>query len=248
MALFYELCFLLILLTSTALSQTTNNITVGTTLTATDNSLTWLSPSTEFAFGFRKLENQNNLFLLSIWYANIPDKTIVWYATTTTNTDSSAAVPRGSQVSLTADQGLVLVDPQGKEVWSSKIVSGEASHAVMGDEGNFVIFEGSNGDKKLWESFDHPSDTLLPGQSLNRGEGVSSRWRENVFSKGRFELRLQQDGNLVLVSVNLPTEHANEPYYASDTYEGSNNSSNAGNRLVFNETGNNVFIYIVYFS
>ncbi|XP_030504434.2 G-type lectin S-receptor-like serine/threonine-protein kinase LECRK3 [Cannabis sativa] len=158
--------------------------------------------------------------------------------TTTTNTDSSAAVPRGSQVSLTADRGLVLVDPQGKEVWSSKIVSGEASHAVMGDEGNFVIFEGSNGDKKLWESFDHPSDTLLPGQSLNRGEGVSSRWRENVFSKGRFELRLQQDGNLVLVSVNLPTEHANEPYYASDTYEGSNNSSNAGNRLVFNETGN----------
>uniref|UniRef100_A0A803R797 Receptor-like serine/threonine-protein kinase n=2 Tax=Cannabis sativa TaxID=3483 RepID=A0A803R797_CANSA len=240
MALFFEFCFLiflLILLPNIALSQTTSNITVGTTLTATDNSSPWLSPSTEFAFGFRKIENQNDLFLLSIWYANIPDKTIVWYATTTTNTTSSAAVPRGSQVSLTADRGLVLLDPQGKEVWSSEIVSGEASHAVMEDKGNFVIYEGNSESEKLWESFDHPSDTLLPGQSLNRGEGVLSRWRENVFLKGRFELRLQQDGNLVLVSVNLPTDDANNPYYASGTDERSN-SSTAGTQLVFNETGN----------
>ncbi|XP_030505563.2 G-type lectin S-receptor-like serine/threonine-protein kinase RLK1 [Cannabis sativa] len=233
MAMFSELCFplfLLILLPNTALSQTTNNITVGTTLTATDNSSPWLSPSTEFAFGFQKIKNQNDHFLLSIWYANIPDKTIVWYAF---KTNSSAVVPRGSQVNLTADRGLVLVDPQGKEVWSSEIVSGEASHAVMQDEGNFVIF----GSEKLWESFDHPSDTLLPGQSLSRGEGLLSRWRENVFSKGRFELKLQQDGNLVLYSVNLPTRNDNRPYYASNTDEGSN-SSTAGNQLVFNETGN----------
>ncbi|KAF4359202.1 hypothetical protein F8388_005311 [Cannabis sativa] len=232
MAMFSELCFplfLLILLPNTALSQTTNNITVGTTLTATDNSSPWLSPSTEFAFGFQKIKNQNDHFLLSIWYANIPDKTIVWYAF---KTNSSAVVPRGSQVNLTADRGLVLVDPQGKEVWSSEIVSGEASHAVMQDEGNFVIF----GSEKLWESFDHPSDTLLPGQSLSRGEGLLSRWRENVFSKGRFELKLQQDGNLVLYSVNLPTRNDNNPYYASDTDERSG-SSTAGNQLVFNETG-----------
>ncbi|KAM6578975.1 hypothetical protein CsatB_030812 [Cannabis sativa] len=241
MALFYELCFLLfiiVFLPNTALSQITNNITVGTTLTATDNSSPWLSPSTEFAFGFRKLENQNNLFLLSIWYANIPDKTVVWYATTI---NSSAIVPRGSRVSLTADRGLVLVDPQGKEIWSSEIVRGDTSHAIMEDKGNFVIF-GSN---KIWESFDHPSDTLLPGQSLNRGEGVSSRWRENVFSKGRFEMRLQQDGNLVLYSVNLPTDNANNPYYASDT-DDTSNSTTAGTRLVFNETGNNIHIKGLY--
>ncbi|KAF4359203.1 hypothetical protein F8388_005312 [Cannabis sativa] len=100
-------------------------------------------------------------------------QTIVWYATTTTNTTSSAAVPRGSQVSLTADRGLVLLDPQGKEVWSSEIVSGEASHAVMEDKGNFVIYEGNSESEKLWESFDHRVIRFLPGQSLNRGEGTS---------------------------------------------------------------------------
>ncbi|XP_062083915.1 G-type lectin S-receptor-like serine/threonine-protein kinase RLK1 [Humulus lupulus] len=234
MALFTKLHLLLLLLLlvlpNAAISQTNNNITVGTTLSATDNSSPWTSSSGDFAFGFRKLENQNDLFLLSIWYANIPDKTIVWY----TNTDSPAA-PRGSRVSLTADRGLLLADPQGQELWSSEIIGGDASHAVMGDDGNMVIFE-ENGSGKLWESFDHPSDTLLPGQSMSRGEGLSSRQRETEFSKGRFQLRLQQDGNLVMNSINLPTENANSPYYASDTDEGTN-SSTAGTRLVFNETG-----------
>ncbi|EXB28987.1 hypothetical protein L484_018403 [Morus notabilis] len=32
------------------------------------------------------------------------------------------------------------------------------------------------------------------------------------YSKGRVQLRLQNDGSLVLNTVNLPTDYANEPY------------------------------------
>ncbi|KAF4387473.1 hypothetical protein F8388_011621 [Cannabis sativa] len=73
----------------------------------------------------------------------------------------------GSLVNLTTDWRLELVDTQGKEVWSLEIVSGEASHAVMQGKRNFVIF----GSEKLKESFDHPNDTFLLGQSLRCGEG-----------------------------------------------------------------------------
>ncbi|GMN26570.1 hypothetical protein TIFTF001_001363 [Ficus carica] len=98
----------LLLLPISAFAQTNNglNISVGTSLTATQNSSPWLSPSGDFAFGFRQLPNQNNHFLLCIWYAKIPDKTIVWYA----GNNPPATAPTGSKVDLTSDRGLVLTD------------------------------------------------------------------------------------------------------------------------------------------
>ena len=70
------LASLLILLPISAVAQNNGNITVGRSLTATDYSSSWLSPSGDFAFGFRPLSDKNDLFLLSIWFAKIPDKTI----------------------------------------------------------------------------------------------------------------------------------------------------------------------------
>ena len=231
MALFSKLqlhlLLLLLVLPNSAFSQTNNNITVGTTLTATDSSSPWTSSSGDFAFGFRKLQGQNDLFLLSIWYVKTTDKTVVWYATNGSSLDSPA-VRRGSRVSLAADRGLVLADPQGKELWSSETVGRSASYAVMGDDGNMVIFQ-ENGSVKVWESFGHPTDTLLPGQTMSRGQKLWSRWREREFSRGRFQLSLQQDGDLAVYSINLPTEDQNNPYYVAEIDD--------GNRLVLNETG-----------
>ena len=93
---------LLLLPIYSTVAQTNVAITLGASLSATDNS-SWLSPSGDFAFGFHQLNN-TNLFLLSIWYAKIPEKIVVWYA-------SETLAPRGSQVNLTADNGLVLTSP-----------------------------------------------------------------------------------------------------------------------------------------
>ncbi|GMN26577.1 hypothetical protein TIFTF001_001351 [Ficus carica] len=228
----FLLALFVLLLPISAFAQTNNglNISVGTSLTATQNSSPRLSPSGDFAFGFCQLPNQNNLFLLCIWYAKIPDKTIVWYA----GNNPPATAQTGSKVSLTSDRGLVLTDTQGKELWTSDIVVGDVYKGVMTDQGNFQLQDRSS--ETLWQSFDHPTDTILPSQVIDRGGILSSRRTETNFTRGRFQLRLQQDGNLVLNTINLPTDFANTPYYASGT-DDETNSSTSGMQLVFNETG-----------
>ncbi|KAK3205060.1 hypothetical protein Dsin_019106 [Dipteronia sinensis] len=209
-------------------AQTGGNITIGASLTAAENSPSWLSPSGEFAFGFQPLKNVRELFLLSIWYDMIPEKTIVWWA----NGDSPTA-PRDSKLELTANSGLVLTNPQGDELWRSSII-GTVAYAFMNDSGNFVLFNSNS--MRAWESFGNPTDTILPTQTLERGWLLSSRRSETNFSKGRFRLQLRSDGNLVLTTINLPTDFANEPYYETKTNDDTNTSSN-GHQVVFNQSG-----------
>ncbi|KAF2309235.1 hypothetical protein GH714_001301 [Hevea brasiliensis] len=196
-------------------------------LTAGGGASPWLSPSGDFAFGFQQLENKD-LFLLSVWCEKIPEKTIVWYA----NGDNPA--PSGSKVELTADHGLVSRNPTGEQIWSSNITNGQVSRGVMEDTGNFVLQNGSH--DVLWQSFDHPTDTLLPTQSLEIGGVLFSRRTETNFSQGRFQLRLLEDGNLLLNPINLETKLAYDAYYVSRTSD-TRNSSNSGYRLVFNAAG-----------
>jgi hypothetical protein len=134
-SLAHTLFFLLLLLPISAVAEANGRITVGSPLSTTDN-FSWVSPSGDFAFGFRQF-NGSDFFLLSIWYNKIPDRTIVWHA----NGDKPA--PRGSKVNLTAVRGLVLTGPQGEELWTSQILTGVAAHGVMNDTGNFVV-EDSN--------------------------------------------------------------------------------------------------------
>ncbi|VVA40618.1 PREDICTED: G-type lectin S-receptor [Prunus dulcis] len=226
----------LFLLPVSVFAQTNGGIAVGDFLTATAaNSSPWLSPSGDFAFGFFPL-GSNDLFLLSIWYAKIPDRTIVWNA----DRDNEAAVaPKGSTVNLTANSVLVLRSPQGDELWESGTSAGVVAKGVMNDTGNFVLQDRNS--ESLWETFNNPTDTMLPGQTFERSRKLSSRQSETNYSKGRFQLLLQDDGNLVISTINLPTNFANAPYYATDTTSGTVAGSE-GKELVFNVSG---YLYVV---
>ncbi|XP_021771994.1 G-type lectin S-receptor-like serine/threonine-protein kinase LECRK3 [Chenopodium quinoa] len=214
-------------------AQNSGNISVGQSLTAKINGTSWLSPSKHFAFGFHRLPNRGDLFLLAIWYANIPD-TIVWHA------NDGNPVPRGSSVKITANEGLVLTDPQGTNLWntSSELIGdgGWVSYGFMNDTGNFALKRSSNS-TPVWQSFDHPTDTLLPGQSLEVDGSINSRLSETNYTTGRFQYHLTEDGIMALNTRDLSTGYLYSAYYISDP-------GNPGQtqRYVYNESG---YMYIL---
>ncbi|KAD5803502.1 hypothetical protein E3N88_14862 [Mikania micrantha] len=210
--------------------QPNGSVPIGASLTATPDANPWLSSSGEFAFGFQQVQGKDN-FLLSIWYEKIPNKTIIWYP------EGGPTMSPGSKVDLVDRRGLVLSDPQGKEVWSSDSIS-DLAYGYMNDTGNFVIV-GRNS-RNIWESFDHPADTMLPTQVMDRGGVINSKMSQMNFTGGRFQLRMLQDGNLVLNTRDMITGSPDNDYYISDTRDATN-STNSGDQLIFDAKG---YMYI----
>ncbi|PKI58872.1 hypothetical protein CRG98_020771 [Punica granatum] len=214
-----------------AISQT--NITVGSFIVAGDDKAPghWLSPSGDFAFGFSQVENSDS-FLLTTWFDKIPEKTSVWL-----NREIDP-VPRGSRLEVTSDRGLVINDHKGGFLWSTGTVVSRVTHGFFEDSGNFGLrdeyFETS------WETFDNPTDTILPGQEIRKnGVILISRGSgSNVSGEGRFRLYLK-NRTVQLKTVNLPGSYENEPYYSSN---GSDASTNPATAVGFNRSTRYIYI------
>ncbi|KAL8162651.1 hypothetical protein V2J09_014140 [Rumex salicifolius] len=213
------------------IAQQKSPIKVGSTL-STDNS-TWLSPSGEFALGFRQLNDAT--FLLSVWYTIIPE-TLVWYAD-----QDGILAPKGSVLKCAADQGgLVINDPQGRNLYNnSNTEAGTVSYCFLNDTGN-LLTKGAQGNT-IWQSFDYPTDTLLPSQNIRNsasgGPFVYSRHSKSSFTRGKFQLRLLRDGDLVLNTRSLVTNYAYDgAYYISGTND-PNNATNSGHMYILKRNG-----------
>ncbi|PON99637.1 S-receptor-like serine/threonine-protein kinase [Trema orientale] len=206
------LFFLLITEISISTAQNSNTrISLGSSLYPTNNSY-WLSNSGQFAFGFYK---QDGGFSIGVWFEKIQQKTVIW----TANRDEQ---PLPDDVTLLlSDAGrLVLKDKLGKEV-SMFFSSQPAASASMLDSGNFVLYNSES--KIIWQSFEYPTDTLLPGQRLDVLKQLVSGVSLTNHSSGRFRLVMQADANLVLYPIisNLSPYHA---YWNSKTHmEGEQN-------------------------
>ncbi|KAH6765610.1 hypothetical protein C2S52_016593 [Perilla frutescens var. hirtella] len=211
-----------------AQQSSNRNITPGSSFVANADAstltLTWTtSPSGEFAFGFKQVAPGG--FLLSIWLDQVPEKTVVWSA------NRNNPVPSRSRVQLNAAGKLELIDQTGRSIWAANDLqgrSGRVAYAAMLDIGNLVL--ATNTSAILWQSFDAPTDTLLPGQVLERRGVLVSSFSETNYSKGRFKLTFQGDGDLVLYTRMFPLDDNNAAYWRSETRD-------TGFRLIFNQSG-----------
>ncbi|CAL5086965.1 unnamed protein product [Urochloa decumbens] len=134
---------------------------------------TIVSDGGSFALGFFSPTNSTPAKLyLGIWYNDIPRLTAVWVANreTPATNSSAAAISSPPMLSLTNASNLVLSDADGRVLWTTNVTTGAAASgsgsaaAVLLKTGNLVI-QSPDG-TALWQSFDHPTDTFLPGMKI----------------------------------------------------------------------------------
>ncbi|VVA39365.1 PREDICTED: G-type lectin S-receptor [Prunus dulcis] len=193
-------------------NNSTQLISPGSSLSPISSPSSWLSPSGHFAFGFYK---KGAGFAIGIWLVGTDKQTIVW----TENRDD-LPVTSNAILRLTSDGKLVLSDRERQKnlivtTGTNSPTDSAASSASMLDSGNFVLYNGRR--DVIWESFNHPTDTILGGQILPVGGSLISSLSENDHSTGRFHLNMQADGNLVLYSANSENSPA-DAYWSSGTY------------------------------
>ncbi|XP_039017069.1 G-type lectin S-receptor-like serine/threonine-protein kinase At2g19130 [Hibiscus syriacus] len=150
---------------------------------------TLTSSNGRFELGFFKPGNSTGHYV-GIWYTLSVD-VVVWVA----NRDAPLYDPFGSRLELTETGRLVLYNQSEIPVWSSSNTVYDSVVAVLEDTGNLVL-------RNVWESFDHPTDTWLPGAKLGgskmnrKGQRQSyvswSSWNDP--SPGPFSLVLDADG------------------------------------------------------
>ncbi|PWZ32436.1 Receptor-like serine/threonine-protein kinase SD1-8 [Zea mays] len=145
---------------SFAPSASTDTIYRNTTLTGNQ---TLVSAGGIYALGFFSPAGAEGRTYLGIWYASIPGPTtVVWVAN---RRDPVVNAPAALQ--LSAGGRLVILDGNNDTVWSSAAPTvGNVTAAQLLDSGNLVLSADGGGQSVAWQSFDYPTDTLLPGMKL----------------------------------------------------------------------------------
>ncbi|KAJ0105193.1 hypothetical protein Patl1_19460 [Pistacia atlantica] len=213
------ICLLVSLLISFESSESQNLLQRGSSLSVEDSSHVYLtSPDKTFTCGFYSLGENAHWF--SIWFTNSKDTTVVWMANRERPVNG-----KGSKVSLQKNGDLVLKDVDGSVIWTTNTSSTGADRAELLDSGNLVLkdIDGNT----LWQSFDFPTDTLLPNQPFTwrqktkynssgvavldgRGHFLSSdKLQFSALDMGDFRIKrrltIDYDGNLRLYSLNNVT-------------------------------------------
>ncbi|XP_021287347.1 G-type lectin S-receptor-like serine/threonine-protein kinase At4g27290 [Herrania umbratica] len=153
----FSACFLIIFFkASNALDKISpsESLTDGTTLVSSDGS---------FVLGFFTPGSSENRYL-GIWYNNIPMQNVVWVANRITPINDTTGL-----LKIESTGRVVLLGQNQTTVWSINS-TGAAQNTILQllDSGNLVARDGNDGDSEnyFWQSFDHPTDTMLPGMKI----------------------------------------------------------------------------------
>ncbi|CAA2969613.1 G-type lectin S-receptor-like serine threonine-kinase At4g27290 isoform X1 [Olea europaea subsp. europaea] len=143
---------------------------------------TIVSSSGTFELGYFRTGNSTNRYV-GMWYKTIAVITVVWVANRKVPLTNTSGVLKVIEPGL-----LVLLDnANGSIIWSTNTSRRVKSPVVkLLDSGNLVVKDANDADQGnfLWESFNYPTDTILPGMKFGWNlitglEVYLSSWKSN---------------------------------------------------------------------
>ncbi|TVU19151.1 hypothetical protein EJB05_35287, partial [Eragrostis curvula] len=158
-----------------------------------------MSPDGTFSCGFRQFGE--NAFTFSIWFSDAADKTAVWTAS-----PGNLVNGRASKVTFRRDGNLALLDANGTTVWETKTTKGNRDLTLsLLDTGNLIVISADDPSTPLWQSFDSPTDTLVPTQPLTK----DTRLVATGGAGGAFNLYYDHTNNLLRLLYDGPVMSSN---------------------------------------
>ncbi|VVA34783.1 PREDICTED: G-type lectin S-receptor [Prunus dulcis] len=155
-----------------------------------------VSKENNFELGFFSPGNSSSRYV-GIWYANKSEKAVVWVANRNNPINDTSGV-----LTINRYGNLVIYahDIDSFSIWSANVSLQTTSTSVaqLLDTGNLVLFPDSisKSESFIWQSFDYPTDTLLPGMKVGLNwkigfEWVLTSWKsQNDPGTGNYSLRL----------------------------------------------------------
>ncbi|XP_050266154.1 putative receptor protein kinase ZmPK1 isoform X1 [Quercus robur] len=186
------------------------------------------SPDNVFSAGFYSVGE--NAFCFAIWFSN--SSTIVWVA----NRDQPVNGKR-SKLSLLKNGNLILTDAGKFTVWATNTFSlSLVVQLSLYNAGNLVLQNTES--VILWQSFDFPTNTLLPQQLLSRNTKLVSSRSQTNHSSGFYELFFYNNNVLSLLfnGPEVSSIYWPEPWLVS--WEAKRSTYNNSRIAVLNSLGN----------
>uniref|UniRef100_A0ACD5UPK5 Uncharacterized protein n=1 Tax=Avena sativa TaxID=4498 RepID=A0ACD5UPK5_AVESA len=203
-----------------ARSATTDTISAAQPLISGDKIV---STNGRYALGFFQTGSESNWYM-GIWFNTVPKFTSVWVA----NRDNPIKQNTTSlELTISPDGNLVILDRFANTIiWSAQATTTTANHttiAVLLNSGNLVLQSSSNSSDILWQSFDYPTDTFLPGAKFgwDKVTGLNRRlvsWKNLVDpATGVYREELDPSGvdQYLLTPLN-----SSVPYWSSGAWNG----------------------------
>ena len=199
MPLFPTLCRMLLSLYILSCCAAKDTISPGQPLVGGEK---LISSNGKFALGFFQTgskSSQNTLsWYLGIWFNRVPKLTPVWVA----NGDNPLTDQTSSELTISDNGNLVILNQAtNSTVWSTKAnTTTNKTVAVLLNDGNLILQNSTNSSDVLWQSFDYPTDTFLPGAKLgwDKVTGLNRRLvsRKNSIdlATGRYSEELDPNG------------------------------------------------------
>ncbi|KAL7262243.1 hypothetical protein ACSBR1_000590 [Camellia fascicularis] len=190
-----------------------------------------ISPNGVFSAGFYPVGI--NAYCFAIWYREpLYDSsyTPVWMANRNQPVNG-----RLSKLTLLKNGNLILTDADQFIVWATETKSPSSVQLLLNDNGNLVLLTSER--SILWQSFQSPTDTLLPYQPLTRNTKLVSSRSQTNYSSGFYKLFFDDENILRLVydGPDLSSMYWPDPWLIS--WQAGRSSYNSSRIAVFNSSG-----------
>ncbi|KAM1010097.1 hypothetical protein TB1_044740 [Malus domestica] len=195
-----------------------DTITHDTPITDGVESETLVSSGGRFELGFFSPSPEGTQRYVGIWYHQMSPRTVVWVA----NRQKPVLNSTSNGFLALQDGNLHVLDTAGKSYWSTDVETSKslAQTATLMDSGNLVL---SSGEDKfavniLWQSFQRPTDTFIPGMVMDKSLELTS-WRGEDPGSGKFIFKQDQVGeNQYVISTSESILYWKGGERASDTF------------------------------